>query len=102
MAVELTAQQLAYRLRLIADVDTALEEPQLSVVNGVLAAATDLVMRYAPNAPDGIHNEAATRLAGFLYDTSARIAPVAKPYAAVRRYRHSVRLASAAGRCAGF
>jgi len=69
MAVTLTTQQLAYRMRLTADTETALEEPQLSVVKGVLAAATELVVRYAPGAPDDIHNEAATRLAGFLYDT---------------------------------
>lgn len=68
MAVTLTAQQLAYRLRLVADTDTDLAEPQLSVVNAVLSAATALVLEYAPTAPDAIHNEAATRLAGFLYD----------------------------------
>ena len=69
MAVTLTAQDLAYRMRLSADTDTALEEPQLGVVSGVLGAATALVVKYAPGAPDAVHNEAATRLAGFLYDT---------------------------------
>ncbi len=69
MAVTLTARQLAYRMRLVADTSTALEEPQLGVVTAILAAATALVVRYAPLAPDSIHNEGATRLAGFLYDT---------------------------------
>ena len=69
MAVTLTAQQLAYRMRLIADTTAVLEEPQLGVVNAVLSAASALVLEYAPGAPDAIHNEAATRLAGFLYDS---------------------------------
>ena len=69
MAVTLTAQELAYRMRLIADTEEAIEEPQLTVVNAVLDAATALVVRYAPSAPNAVHDEAATRLAGCLYDT---------------------------------
>ena len=68
MAVTVTAQQLAYRMRLTADVDTALTEPQLTVVTGILAAASALVLKYAATAPDAVHNEAVTRLAGYLYD----------------------------------
>ena len=69
MAVTLTSTQLAYRMRLIADTEEVLAEPQLTVVSGILAAATALVQKYAPGAPDAIHNEAVTRLAGFLFDT---------------------------------
>ena len=68
MAVTLTATQLAYNMRLIADTDETLAEPQLSVVNRVLATATAQVERYAPLAPEAVQNEAAVRLAGFLYD----------------------------------
>lgn len=69
MAVTLTTQKLAYRMRLVADTETALAEPQLSVVNAILDAATALVQRYAPNAPSAIMDEAVSRLAGFMYDT---------------------------------
>ena len=69
MAVTVTAQQLAYRLRLIADTAEVLEEPQLSVVTDLLGAASALVLAYAATAPDAVHNEAVTRLAGFLYDS---------------------------------
>lgn len=68
MAVTLTVQQLSYQLRLVADTTDTVEEPQLSVLTGLLDTATALVNRYAPHAPDAVHNEAATRLAGFLYD----------------------------------
>ena len=33
---------------------------------GILAAAADLVQAYAPSAPDGLHNEAAIRVGGYL------------------------------------
>ena len=67
MAVTITAIQLAAALRL-GDGETALVEPQLSQINRVLASATALVEDYAPNAPEGIQNEAAIRLAAYLYD----------------------------------
>ncbi len=69
MAVTVTAQELAYRIRLIGDTSEALADPQLSVVNDILSAASALVLAYAPAAPAAIHNEAVTRLAGFLYDS---------------------------------
>lgn len=68
MAVTLTPQQLAYQLRLIADTSIILEEPQLTVLNQSLGAAARLVLNYAPNAPNDVHNEAVTRIAGYLYD----------------------------------
>ena len=68
MAVTLTVQQLAYSLRLLADTTESVEEPIAGVLSGLLGSTSALVLQYAPRAPDAIHNEAATRLAGFLYD----------------------------------
>ena len=67
MSVTVTALQLASAMR-IGDATSPLEEPQSTLVDRVLASATAIVERYAPNAPDAIHDEAAIRLAGFLYD----------------------------------
>ena len=68
MAVTLTVPQLAYALRLQADTTTDVEEPINGVLAGLLSAATELVIAYAPTAPDAVHNEATTRVAGYLYD----------------------------------
>lgn len=68
MAVTLTVPQLAYALRLQADTTTDVEEPINGVLAGLLSAATELVIAYAPTAPDAIHNEAVTRVSGYLYD----------------------------------
>ena len=67
MSVTVTALQLASAMR-IGDGSTALEEPQSTLVDRVLASATAIVERYAPDAPDAIHNEGCIRLAGYLYD----------------------------------
>ena len=67
MAVTVTALALAAAMR-IGDGSTALEEPTATVVNRVLAAATEMVTDYAPDAPDAMHDEAVVRLAGFLFD----------------------------------
>ena len=67
MPVTVTALQLAAAMR-IGDGTSALVEPQSILVDRVLASATAIVERYAPDAPDAIHDEAAIRLAGFLYD----------------------------------
>ena len=34
----------------------------------LLATATELVTRHAPDAPDAMHNEAVIRVAGYLFD----------------------------------
>ena len=67
MAVTITALQLAAALR-IGDGSTALAEPQASVISRILATATAVVERYAPEAPSEVQNEAVVRLAGYLYD----------------------------------
>ena len=68
MAVTVTDIQLAAAMR-IGDGSTPLEEQQASTINRILAAATAVVERYAPNAPTEVHNEAVVRMAGYLYDS---------------------------------
>ena len=68
MAVTLTIQRLAYSMRLVADITEVVEEPIAGVLSDLLGAASALAIQYAPNAPDAVHNEAVTRLVGFLYD----------------------------------
>ena len=40
----------------------------LVVLERIAATARAMVTRYAPDAPDELHDEAFVRLAGFLYD----------------------------------
>lgn len=58
MAVTITATDLQAEIRGSAERATRL-----------LAVASEIVTRYAPNAPDAIANEAAIRVAGWLADT---------------------------------
>ena len=60
MAVTITEEALAQAIR----VDTA-------TATRLLAVATALVERYAPDAPDAISNEAAIRSAGWLAEQPA-------------------------------
>ena len=83
MAVTLTVAQLANALRVG---DTA-EETEL--VTRLLAASTAAVERYAPDAPNAIADEAAIRLAGYLFDM---------PHApGGARYANALRNSGAAG-----
>ena len=59
--------QLAADLR-IGDGETALTGPAAVVLERIAKTAKVLVVRYAPNAPDAIHDEAFVRVAGWLYD----------------------------------
>ena len=59
MAVTLTVQQLAIAIR---------AESTDPAVTRLLGVATEVVQKYAPDAPDIMHNEAATMLSGYLYD----------------------------------
>ena len=68
MAVTLTARRVAEAIRLIADPGADLAEPQAAQMDRLLAVATLMVQKYAPLAPDAIHNEAAVRVCGYLYD----------------------------------
>ena len=62
MAVTLTAAQLSAALRLSGSDEETAEAVRL------LAFATAAVVKHAPAAPDVAHNEAAIRLAGYLFD----------------------------------
>ena len=58
MAVTLTDEQLAAAIG---------SESFPQVTARVLATAEAVVLDYAPDAPDAIHNEAVVRFAGYLY-----------------------------------
>ena len=62
MAVTLTAAALAEAIRVGASPD------ETAQVERLLAVATALVVRHAPDAPGAIHGEAAIRVAGYLFD----------------------------------
>ena len=62
MAVTLTQPQLSAAMRLGQSPEENAEALRL------LAYAKVTVERHAPDAPDAVHNEAAIRLAAYLYD----------------------------------
>ena len=62
MAVTVTAAELSGAIRLGDSTEETAEALRL------LAYATMAVVRHVPDAPDAIHNEAAIRLAAYLYD----------------------------------
>ena len=62
MAVSLTAAALRGALRLGDSAEETAEATRL------LAYSTAAVTKHAPRAPDVVHNEAAIRLAGYLFD----------------------------------
>ena len=67
MAVTRTLAQLSADLR-IGDGVTDPTGAQAVVLERIAATAAAMVQKYAPDAPDAIHNEALVRLAGWLYD----------------------------------
>ena len=62
MAVTLTVEELSNALRLSDSPEELAEATRL------LEYATEAVTKHAPGAPDTAHNEAAIRLAGYLFD----------------------------------
>ena len=52
----------------IADARIGATAEELDLATRRLAYATEAVLKHAPNAPDVIHDEAVSRLAGYLYD----------------------------------
>ena len=62
MAVSLTAAELTAALRLGDSAEEAAD------VARILATATALVVRHAPDAPDAIQSEAVVRVGGWLFD----------------------------------
>ena len=67
MAVTLTVDDLALALRL-SDGVTALDAPTAAIVGRLLGASSAMVMEYAEAAPDIVHDEAAIRASGWLFD----------------------------------
>ncbi len=68
-----TVAQLAQALRL-SDGTEAPTEPELSILNRLLGVAEAHVELLAPDAPEAVKDEAAIRMAGYLWDapTAAR------------------------------
>ncbi|MYA41282.1 MAG: hypothetical protein F4Z31_05970 [Gemmatimonadetes bacterium] len=67
MAITITNPELAVAIRAAADADAI--APQVASVLGFLApAASAIVLHYAADAPDPVHNAAMIRLVGWLYD----------------------------------
>ena len=75
--VTLTAQELAAALRLGDSPE------ELAQATRLLAYATEAVEKHAPEAPETVQNEAAIRIAGYLYD--APMSSRGAGYAAVLR-----------------
>lgn len=73
MAITITADALRDALRLA---ETAEETAEVTRLLGV---ASEAVTRFAPDAPDVVHNEAVVRLCGYLLD--APLAPKGGGYA---------------------
>ena len=67
MAVTRTLAQLAGDLR-VGDGETDPTGPAAVIVERIAATASVMVLDFAPDAPDAIHDEAYVRLAGRLYD----------------------------------
>ena len=73
MAVTVTVAELAVSLRIIAEVDGAIDPAVAAVLTRHRAAAVALVEHYAPLAPAAVQDEAATRVVGYLHDAPAGI-----------------------------
>ncbi len=67
MTVTITATALAAELRL-GDGATAPTEPIAGILARHLAAATAIVEKWTPDAPDAIHDLAVIRLCGYWFD----------------------------------
>ena len=66
----LTVGELAAAMRLSGDDLSPPSAPQLGILQRDLLTAVDLIDIYAPDAPAHVKDEAAIRLAGYLYDQS--------------------------------
>lgn len=75
MAVTITAAELAVAIR-AAESATTVPAPVAKVLDFLAPAASAIVLGYAADAPDAVHNMAVIRLCGWLYDadpTDSRI-----------------------------
>ncbi len=68
MAVTISVTDIALELRLIAAATDTVAAGQTSVLTRLLATASAVVLKYAPDAPDSQHNEAVIRVCGYLFD----------------------------------
>ena len=68
MAVTISAAALATAIRLGDSTEETAQSTRL------LAVATEIVTRYAPDAPDAIQDESVIRVAGYLYDAPQSVA----------------------------
>ena len=68
MAVTLPVGELAVAIRAATNADNV--SPTIVTVLTIAgAAAADIILDYAPHAPDSVHNAAYVRLVGWLYDS---------------------------------
>lgn len=75
MAVTITNPEVAVAIRAATSVND-IPGPISTVLSFLVPAASAMLIQYAPNAPDAVHNASLIRLAGWLYDadpTDARI-----------------------------
>ena len=68
MPVTITDVQMTRAIR-VATTESPASADLLEQVGFTLAAATEQINRYAPDAPDGVANEAAVLFVGWLYDS---------------------------------
>ena len=78
IAVTITVGQAAIAIRAAADADNV-PVPIATALGLMLPAADAMVMRYAPDAPDAMHNAAAIRLIGWLYDADPNDPRISRP-----------------------
>lgn len=67
MAVTITNSELAVAIRAAASEDD-IAAPVAKVIGFLAPAAAAMVLDYAPDAPDPMHNAGVIRLAGWLFD----------------------------------
>ena len=67
MAVTVSVAVAAVAIRAATSVDS-IPDPVALALKFAFPAASELVLNYAPGAPDDIHNAAAIRVLGWLYD----------------------------------
>lgn len=69
MAVTISQDNATISIRAAASADD-IPDAIVTTIGVLFPAATEMVTRYAPNAPDAVHNAALVRLLGWLYETS--------------------------------
>ena len=65
-----TAQDIAIALRIVTSSTDDLDDAISEQLTRLASVASALVSAYAPNAPDEIKDEAAIRIASYLFDVS--------------------------------